>query len=58
MAAEPSIFQEDDQADARRHAEALADLEAGRTVPHEEVRAWLETWGKPDEKPAPKSWSR
>ena len=56
MAAEPSIFHEDDEADARRYAEAMADLDAGRVVPHEEVRAWLETWGTPDEKPAPESW--
>ncbi|MEO8925818.1 MAG: antitoxin [Caulobacteraceae bacterium] len=54
---EPSIFDEvDEQAEATAEAEALADIEAGRVVPHEEVAAWLETWGTPDEKPAPASW--
>jgi len=40
--------------DATADAEALADLEAGRTVSHDKVKAWLRSWGKPDElrKPA------
>jgi predicted transcriptional regulator len=25
--------------------QGLADLEAGRTVPHEEVAEWLKSWG-------------
>lgn len=55
---EPSIFDqaEDPEADAKRLAEAEADIAAGRLVPHEEVAKWLETWGTPDEKPMPKSW--
>jgi predicted transcriptional regulator len=57
MKTEPAIFdQVDEETDARRHAEALADIEAGRLIPNDEVCAWLETWGAPDEKPAPKSW--
>lgn len=28
-----------------RIRQGLADLEAGRTVPHEEVAAWLKSWG-------------
>lgn len=57
MKPEPSIFdQVDEDADARRHAEAMADIEAGRVIPNDEVCAWLETWGTPDEKPAPPSW--
>jgi predicted transcriptional regulator len=57
MKPEPSIFEEVDEAfEARREAEALADIDAGRVVPHEDVAAWLETWGSPDEKPAPDSW--
>ncbi len=57
MTPEPSIFdQVDDEAEAAADAEGLADLEAGRVVPHAEVVAWLETWGTPDEKPAPASW--
>jgi predicted transcriptional regulator len=58
MKPEPSIFQEDEEADARRHAEALADIAAGRLIPDAEVRAWLETWGTADEKPAPAKWFR
>jgi predicted transcriptional regulator len=34
-------------------AEGLADIAAGRVVPHAEVSAWLDTWGTPDETPAP-----
>ena len=57
MKSEPSVFdQVDEEADARRRAEALADIEAGRVIPHDEVCGWLETWGAPDEKPAPPSW--
>jgi len=60
MIPEPSIFDQIDEldpdADERALAEAEADLAAGRFVPHEEVAAWLETWGTPDEKPAPESW--
>ncbi len=54
---ERSIFDEVDEAfDAARAAEAEADVAAGRVVPHAEVAAWLETWGTPDEKPAPAHW--
>lgn len=58
MKPEPSIFEQDDDADAKRHAEALADIEAGRLIPNDEVLAWLKSWGTPDEKPAPRSWSK
>lgn len=58
MKPEPSIFEQDDEADARRYAEALADIEAGRLIPNDEVLAWLKSWGTPDEKPAPASWSK
>ena len=34
--------------------EGLADAEAGRVVPHEEVARWLDSWGKPNELPPPK----
>ena len=57
MKPEPSIFDEiDEAAEAAADAEGIADLDAGRFVPHEEVAAWLATWGTPDEKPAPESW--
>jgi predicted transcriptional regulator len=57
MKPEPSVFDEIDQAaEDAADAEGLADAEAGRLVPHEEVAAWLETWGTRDFKPAPASW--
>ena len=57
MKAEPSIFDEVDAgAESRGDAEAMADIAAGRVVPHEEVAAWLDSWGTPDEAPAPASW--
>jgi predicted transcriptional regulator len=34
--------------------EGIADLEAGRSVPHEKVVRWLRSWGKPDELLPPK----
>lgn len=49
---EPFISAEDAAADA----EADADIAAGRVVPHEEVMAWMEKWGTPDEVPAPAEW--
>lgn len=52
-------FEEADaEADAALIAEAEADFAAGRCVPHEEVAAWLDTWGKRERVPPPKSWSR
>lgn len=32
----------------------IADLEAGRTVSHDEVVSWLKTWGTSSERKAPK----
>jgi predicted transcriptional regulator len=45
-----------DDARAKRAAiaEGRAALAAGRAVPHEDVERWLQSWGKPDELPAPK----
>ncbi len=48
---DPSFWDE-----AAADAEGLADIEAGRVIPREEVAAWLDTWGTPDEKPAPAHW--
>lgn len=36
--------------------EAEADADAGRVVPHSEVRKWLLAVGTPDEFPMPKPW--
>lgn len=57
MVAEPSIFDEIDKtAGEAADAEGVADIAAGRVVPHAEVSAWLDTWGTPEEKPMPASW--
>ncbi|WP_304164924.1 antitoxin [Phenylobacterium aquaticum] len=57
MKPEPSLFDEiDAEADERAMLEGEADADAGRVVPHEEVAAWLKTWGTPDERPAPAHW--
>lgn len=57
MVPEPSIFDHvDTAAEDAADAEGMADIAAGRVVPHGEVAAWLDTWGTPDEKPAPESW--
>ena len=51
------LFDEiDEEADARLIVEAEADFAAGHCVPHEEVAAWLKTWGTPDYRPMPRSW--
>jgi len=33
--------------------EGLADADAGRTVPHDEVRRWILSWGTESELPPP-----
>lgn len=54
---ELGIFDEaDPEQEARALAEADADIAAGRVIPHEEVAAWLRTWGTPDAHPAPRHW--
>lgn len=54
MKPEPSIFDDiDDAADTTADAEGLADLDAGRVVSHDRMKAWLQSWGTPDELLAP-----
>jgi predicted transcriptional regulator len=53
---EPFFDEIDESAEAAADAEGLAQLDAGKGVPHAEVAAWLDTWGTPNEKPAPESW--
>lgn len=31
----------------------IDDLDHGRSIPHEEVKVWLESWGTENELPAP-----
>jgi len=33
--------------------EGVRDADARRVVPHDEVAAWVRSWGKPDELPKP-----
>ena len=33
--------------------EAIAAADAGHVVPHEDVVAWVQSWGRPDELPMP-----
>jgi predicted transcriptional regulator len=43
----------DAAAEAAADAAAEAEIDAGKGIPHARVRAWLESWGKPDELPCP-----
>jgi predicted transcriptional regulator len=33
--------------------DGIAQADAGRLIPHEEVVAWVRSWGSPDELPMP-----
>ncbi len=45
-----------DEIDEEADTEGLAQLDAGKGVDHAAVSAWLDTWGTPDEQPAPAAW--
>jgi predicted transcriptional regulator len=34
--------------------QAIASVEQGRGVPHDDVERWIESWGTPEESQAPK----
>ncbi|MBR0750660.1 CopG family ribbon-helix-helix protein [Bradyrhizobium jicamae] len=34
---------------------AIASLDRGERIPHDQVKDWVASWGSGDEKPAPKS---
>lgn len=54
MKAQPSIFDEiDEPAEAQAMAEAEASIAAGQVISHEAMRAWLLSWGAPDEQAPP-----
>jgi len=44
----------DDAAFRAAVGKGIESADEGRTVPYEKVRAWLLSWGKPGELPAPK----
>ncbi|MBO9559652.1 MAG: CopG family transcriptional regulator [Caulobacter sp.] len=54
MKPERSLFDEIDiDADMAADAEGLADLDAGRVISHEAMKAWLLSWGTAEELPPP-----
>ena len=56
MIPEPAIFDEiDEDAEEAADAGALADVEAGRVISHEAMKAWLLSWGTPDKLPPPRA---
>lgn len=54
LAHEPSPLEMDAEAEALADAESEADYKAGRVISHEAMRAWILSWGTPDELSAPK----
>jgi predicted transcriptional regulator len=53
MAKTQPMHLDSDIDDATADAQALEDLRSGRTISHDKVRAWLLSWGRPDELPPP-----
>jgi predicted transcriptional regulator len=54
-ATEPSLFDDiDEAAEVAADARADADLEGGRVITHAAMKAWLLSWGTPDELPPPR----
>ena len=54
MKPELAIFDDVDEAeDAAAIVEARAEIAAGQAISHEAVKAWLLSWGAPNELPAP-----
>ncbi len=43
----------EEEALSRAIVEARSQVVAGRTIPLRDVADWLDTWGTPDERPAP-----
>jgi predicted transcriptional regulator len=57
MVAKAKAKPEEDRLDADYVAaidKAREDADAGRTVPYEQVRRWLQSWGRKKEVPRPK----
>jgi len=54
MKREPSLFDEiDEAAEEAAMVEGEADIAAGRVISHDAMKAWLLSWGTPDELPPP-----
>ena len=57
MSKPSNVFEpENDEAEERAIAEAEADLEAGRVVPHDQVRTWLDELAAGKRRPRPQPW--
>ena len=55
MKHEPDIFDHiDENADAESHRKGIADLDAGRTVSHEDMKAWAASLLTDNPKPRPR----
>jgi predicted transcriptional regulator len=51
---EPSLFDiVDDEAEKAADERAEADFKAGRVISHKAMKAWLLSWGTPEELPPP-----
>jgi len=37
---------------------AIQSLDRGESIPHEQVKEWVQSWGSREERPAPKSRKR
>jgi predicted transcriptional regulator len=55
---DPSFFDEIDEAAAAADAEALAQLDAGEGIPHEETVAWLNSRAEGAKRPQTREASR
>jgi predicted transcriptional regulator len=54
MKAQPTIFDELDEAgEAQAVADAETSIAAGRIISHDAMKAWLLSWGTPDEQTPP-----
>ena len=48
------VEDQDERAFRAAVAQAMADEDAGRTIPYEDVRRWLLSWGTDNELPPPR----
>jgi predicted transcriptional regulator len=54
MTPEPAIFDDlDEAAEAAADAQAISEIDAGEFISHDAMKAWLLSWGTPNELPPP-----
>jgi predicted transcriptional regulator len=56
VGSERDIFSLTPDQEAAADQRAEADIAAGRGVSHDDVVAWLKTWGTPQDGPPPPEW--